>query len=170
MAYRNAKRMLTLINQLLDFRKIVKDKMELKISRVDLVPVVEDALDDFREMASERHIDLLFTVSRRSILVWVDIERIESVIYNLLSNALKFTPSGGKIEVIIAQRDAEECVTLTVRDTGIGIPRDKLSVIFERFVQASRAVDSHMKGSDAAPRRYFGREPARRGFGLYRAL
>lgn len=147
LAYRNAKRMLTLINQLLDFRKIVKDKMELKISRVDLVPVVEDALDDFREMASERHIDLLFTVSRRSILVWVDIERIESVIYNLLSNALKFTPSGGKIEVIIAQRDAEECVTLTVRDTGIGIPRDKLSVIFERFVQASRAVDSHMKGS-----------------------
>ena len=147
LAHRNAKRMLTLINQLLDFRKIVKDKMELKISRVDLVPVVEDALDDFREMASERHIELLFTVSRRSILVWVDIERIESVVYNLLSNALKFTPSGGKIEVIIAQRDAEECVTLTVRDTGIGIPRDKLGTIFDRFVQASRAVDSHMKGS-----------------------
>lgn len=147
LAHRNAKRMLTLINQLLDFRKIVKDKMELKISRVDLVPMVEDALDDFREMASERRIELLFTVSRRSILVWVDSERIESVVYNLLSNALKFTPSGGKIEVIIAQRDAEECVTLTVRDTGIGIPRDKQGMIFERFVQASRAVDSHMKGS-----------------------
>lgn len=147
LAHRNAKRMLTLINQLLDFRKIVKEKMELKISRVDLVPVVEDALDDFREMAAERRIELLFTVSRRSVLVWVDPERIESVIYNLLSNALKFTPSGGKIEVIIAQRDAEECVTLTVRDTGIGIPRDKQSHIFERFVQASRAVDSNMKGS-----------------------
>ena len=147
LAHRNAKRMLTLINQLLDFRKIVKEKMELKISRVDLVPVVEDALDDFREMAAERRIELLFTVSRRSVLVWVDPERIESVIYNLLSNALKFTPAGGKIEVIIAQRDAEECVTLTVRDTGIGIPRDKLSHIFERFVQASRAVDSNMKGS-----------------------
>ena len=147
LAHRNAKRMLTLINQLLDFRKLVKEKMELKISRVDLVPVVEDALDDFREMASERKIELLFTVSRRSILVWVDPERIESVIYNLLSNALKFTPGGGKIEVILSQRDAEECVTLTVRDTGIGIPRDKLGHIFERFVQASRAVDSNMKGS-----------------------
>ena len=67
--------------------------------------------------------------------------------YNLLSNALKFTPAGGKIEVIIAQRDAEDCVTLTVRDTGIGIPRDKQNHIFERFVQASRAVDSNMKGS-----------------------
>lgn len=147
LAHRNAKRMLTLINQLLDFRKIVKNKMELKISRVDLVPVVEDALDDFREMATERRIELLFTVSRRSILVWVDIERIESVVYNLLSNALKFTPKGGKIEVVLSLREEEECVTLTVRDTGIGIPKDKLGMIFERFAQASRAVDTNMKGS-----------------------
>lgn len=147
LAYRNAKRMLSLINQLLDFRKIVKNKMELKISRVDLVPVVEDAIEDFREMAAERHIELLFTVSRRSILVWVDIERMESVIYNLLSNAMKFTPNGGKVEVILSQRDEEECVLLTVRDTGIGIPKDKQGTIFERFAQASRAVDPNMKGS-----------------------
>lgn len=147
LAHRNARRMLTLINQLLDFRKIVKEKMELKVSRVDLVPVVEDALDDFREMASERHVELLFTVSRRSILTWVDIERIESVVYNLLSNALKFTPDGGRIEVILSQRDEEESVVLTVRDTGIGIPRDRQEHIFERFAQASRAVDPNMKGS-----------------------
>lgn len=147
LAHRNARRMLSLINQLLDFRKIVKNKMELKISRVDLVPVVEDAIEDFRELASERRIELLFTVSRRSILVWVDIERMESVIYNLLSNALKFTPNGGKVEVILSQRDEEECVVLTVRDTGIGIPKDKQGAIFERFAQASRAVDPNMKGS-----------------------
>ena len=147
LAHRNARRMLTLINQLLDFRKIVKEKMELKISRVDLVPLVEDALDDFREMASERRIELLFTVSNRSILVWVDPERMESVIYNLLSNALKFTPEGGRIEAILSLREAEECVLLTVRDTGIGIPKDKQEQIFERFAQASRAVDRNMKGS-----------------------
>lgn len=147
LAYRNAKRMLTLINQLLDFRKIVKNKMELKISRVDLVPLVEDALDDFREMASECRIELLFTLSRRSVLVWVDIERMESVVYNLLSNALKFTSNGGRIEVILSLREEEESVTLTVRDTGIGIPKDKQGMIFERFAQASRAVDSNMKGS-----------------------
>lgn len=147
LAQRNAKRMLALINQLLDFRKIVKDKMELKISRVDLVPLVEDALDDFREMASERDIELLFTVSRRSILVWIDPERMESVIYNLLSNALKFTPNGGKIEACLSLRENDESVILSVRDTGIGIPKDKLSHIFERFVQASRAVDTNMKGS-----------------------
>ena len=147
LAHRNAKRMLTLINQLLDFRKIVKNKMELKISRVDLVPLVEDALDDFREMASERRIELFFTVSSRSVLVWVDPERMESVVYNLLSNALKFTPEGGRIEVILSLREAEECVLLTVRDTGIGIPKDKQEQIFERFAQASRAVDSSMKGS-----------------------
>lgn len=147
LAHRNAKRMLTLINQLLDFRKIVKDKMELKISRVDLVPLVEDAIDDFRELAAERRIELLFTVSRRSVLVWVDIERMESVVYNLLSNALKFTPNGGRIEAILSLREEEECVLLTVRDTGIGIPKDKQGMIFERFAQASRAVDSNMKGS-----------------------
>ena len=147
LAHRNARRMLTLINQLLDFRKIVKNKMELKISRVDLVPLVEDALDDFREMASERRIELLFTVSSRSILVWVDPERMESVVYNLLSNALKFTPEGGRIETILSLREAEECVLLTVRDTGIGIPKEKQEQIFERFAQASRAVDSTMKGS-----------------------
>lgn len=147
LAHRNARRMLTLINQLLDFRKIVKEKMELKISRVDLVPLVEDALDDFREMASERRIELLFTVSNRSVLAWVDPERMESVVYNLLSNALKFTPEGGRIEVILSLREAEECVLLTVRDTGIGIPKDKQEQIFERFAQASRAVDRNMKGS-----------------------
>ena len=147
LAHRNARRMLTLINQLLDFRKIVKEKMELKISRVDLVPLVEDALDDFREMASERRIELLFTVSCRSVLVWVDPERMESVVYNLLSNALKFTPEGGRIEVILSLREAEECVLLTVRDTGIGIPKDKQEQIFERFAQASRAVDRNMRGS-----------------------
>ena len=147
LAHRNARRMLALINQLLDFRKIVKEKMELKISRVDLVPLVEDALDDFREMASERRIELLFTVSCRSVLAWVDPERMESVVYNLLSNALKFTPEGGRIEVILSLREAEECVLLTVRDTGIGIPKDKQEHIFERFAQASRAVDHNMKGS-----------------------
>ena len=147
LAHRNAKRMLSLINQLLDFRKIVREKMELKISRIDLVPLVEDALDNFREMASGRDIRLFFSVSQRSIPVWVDPERIESVLYNLLSNAVKFTPDGGRIETILTLQEADECVLLTVRDTGIGIPKEKLTTIFDRFVQASPAVDPAMKGS-----------------------
>jgi len=147
LAQKNARRMLTLINQLLDFRKIVKNKMELKISRVNLVSLVEDALEDFREMASERRIELLFTVSRRSILVWVDMERMESVIYNLLSNAFKFTRSGGRIEVILTVNESEERVSMTVRDNGIGIAKDEQGAIFERFHQASRSVEGRMKGS-----------------------
>ena len=147
LAHRNAKRMLSLINHLLDFRKIVKDKMELKISRVDLVPLVEDALDDFRELASERDINLLFTVSRRSMPVWIDHERMESVIYNLLSNAMKFTRNGGKIETILTLNEHKETVLITVRDTGVGIPKDKISTIFEYFAQALPSVDPSMKGS-----------------------
>ena len=104
-------------------------------AKVDLVPLVEDAIDDFRELAAERRIELLFTVSRRSVLVWVDIERMESVVYNLLSNALKFTPNGGRIEAILSLREEEECVLLTVRDTGIGIAPEDRERIFERFVK-----------------------------------
>ncbi len=147
LAYKNAQRMLSMINQLLDFRKIVKNKMELKISRVNLVQLVEDAIEDFRERASERHIELYFTVSRRSILVWVDLERMESVVYNLLSNAFKFTRNGGRIEVILNVNQNDESVTMLVRDNGIGIPRDQLGAIFERFHQATRSVESSMKGS-----------------------
>ena len=147
LAYKNAQRMLTLINQLLDFRKIVKEKMELKISRVNLVQLAEDALEDFRKMAAERHIELLFTVSHRSILVWVDLERIESVVYNLLSNAFKFTRNGGRIEMIITANEQEECALMTVRDNGIGIPKEQQHSIFERFHQASRSVSGDMKGS-----------------------
>lgn len=147
LAQKNARRMLSLVNQLLDFRKIVKNKMELNISCVDLIPIVEDALDDFREMASERHIELLFTVSRRSILVWVDIERMESVVYNLLSNAIKFTRDGGRIEVAVTLSEEDNRVYIKVKDNGIGIPKDRINTIFERFVQGSRAVDNNIKGS-----------------------
>lgn len=147
LAYKNARRMLTLINQLLDFRKIVKNKMELKIARVNLVQLVEDAMDDFREMASERHIELLFTVSNRSILVWIDLERIESVVYNLLSNAFKFTRNGGRIEMVLTVNESEGSVSMTVRDNGIGIAKEQQGSIFERFHQASRSVVGDMKGS-----------------------
>lgn len=147
LAHKNARRMLALINQLLDFRKIVKEKMELKISRVNLVQLAEDALEDFREMARERHIELLFTVSRRSILVWVDLERMESVVYNLLSNAFKFTRNGGRIEMILTVGPNEESALMTVRDNGIGIPKEQQYAIFERFHQASRSVSGGVKGS-----------------------
>ncbi len=141
LAHKNARRMLTMINQLLDFRKIVKEKMELKISRVNIVPLIEDSIEDFRKMAAERDIQLLFTVSHRSILVWVDIERIESVIYNLLSNAFKFTRNGGRVEVALTVDTAREWVLMRVKDNGIGIARDQQSAIFERFHQASRSVE-----------------------------
>lgn len=147
LSYKNARRMLTLINQLLDFRKIVKNKMELKIARVNLVQLAEDALDDFRDMASERHIELLFTVSNRYILVWADPDRIESVIYNLLSNAFKFTRNGGRIEMVLTVNESEGAVSMIVRDNGIGIAKEQQSSIFERFHQASRSVVSNMKGS-----------------------
>lgn len=140
LAYKNSKRMLTLINQLLDFRKIVKDKMELKISRVDIVPIAEHVLEDFREMAREHQIELLFAVSHKSIFVWVDPQRMESVFYNLISNAFKFTPDKGRIEVSLSNRIQDGQMLLQVKDNGIGISKDKVATIFDRFSQGGASV------------------------------
>lgn len=147
LSYKNSKRMLALISQLLDFRKIVKDKMELHVSRIDLVPLAESVLEDFRDLADERKIDLLLTVSRGSVAVWADKERIESLLYNLLSNAMKFTRDGGTVSLAVAQREGDGFVTLTVTDSGIGIPKEKLGAIFDRFSQYAAAVRSDVSGS-----------------------
>ncbi len=147
LAQKNAKRMLALINQLLDFRKIVNDKMELRIRQADIVEIAQGTLEDFREMAAEHHIELVFATSQKNLQTWIDPDRIEGVIYNLLANAFKFTGDGGRIELSVSRKEGDETFTFSVRDNGVGIPKDKIDTIFERFTQAGEPVSSAMKGS-----------------------
>lgn len=147
MSYKNSKRMLALINQLLDFRKIVKDKMELKVRHVNIVPMAQNVLDDFRDMVDERKITLLFTVSHHNIPLWIDMERMESVFYNLLSNAFKFTPDHGTITLSVAWKENEDHIRIKVSDTGVGIRKEHLSHIFTRFSQYSRSLRGDVSGS-----------------------
>ncbi len=147
MAEKNTRRMLALINQLLDFRKVVNDKLELKVSYLDMVALATDVLDDFREMAAERKIELLLSTSVKQLMVWVDKGRIESVIYNLIVNAFKFTPDGGRITLTVSHREGTPEFSLSVADTGAGIAKEKLSRVFERFVQVGEPVSDTMKGS-----------------------
>ncbi len=147
MSHKNAKRMLTLINQLLDFRKVVKNKMELRVRRVDIVALAKGVLENFRDSAAEKRMELIFSFSHSSLMLWCDPERIESLLYNLLSNAMKFTRDKGRITLYVGQKEGEERVTLTVSDTGIGIPRERLESIFDRFATYASAVRGEVRGS-----------------------
>lgn len=147
MAQKNARRMLMLINQLLDFRKIVNEKMDIKVRNIDIVALVRSVVDDFRELAGSRRIELMTSVSSEGLDVWVDPPRLESVVYNLISNAFKYTPDGGRITVAVSHREGEGYYTVSVRDSGAGIPPGKQEVIFDRFVQVGLPVEGQTRGT-----------------------
>lgn len=147
LSHKNAKRMLTLINQLLDFRKVVKNKMELKVELVDVVRLAGEVVEDFRDSAAEKEIELLLSVSNNHIMVWCDPERIESLLYNLISNALKFTKNGGRVTIEVSRKEGEKHTTISVSDTGIGIPKERQEAIFDRFASYASAVRGEVSGS-----------------------
>ena len=127
----NGQRMLRMVNQLLEFRKVQNQKMKLKVQQTMLSDLVNDTCANFRKEADAKHIR--FEVENRAAdsTVWVDRGRMDTILWNLLSNAFKFTPAGKAIRVIVA--DKPGFVTLTVSDEGIGIPPEKQNVLFERF-------------------------------------
>ncbi len=147
MAQKNARRMLMLINQLLDFRKIAGDRMEIKVRRTDIIALTRNVVEDFRELAGSRRIELMMSTSSESLEVWIDGPRMESVVYNLLSNAFKYTPDGGRITVAVSHREGEGHFTIAVTDSGAGIPAGKQEVIFDRFVQAGAPVEGQARGT-----------------------
>jgi signal transduction histidine kinase/DNA-binding response OmpR family regulator/streptogramin lyase len=147
MVSKNAKRMLTLVNQLLDIRTIVNGKMRLKVSQFDVVKLVTDVYGDFKDMAVERQMDMRIVKSVDSLMIWGDAVRLEALVYNLLSNAFKYTSDGGKIEVGVLYREGEEDFRIMVKDNGIGVPRDKQDAIFEPFTKASETTYRGMASS-----------------------
>lgn len=134
---KNAKRMMTLVNQLLDIRTIANGKMRLKISRFDVVHMVEEIYNDFKDMAAERKMDMRIIKSVDSLMVWGDSIRLEALVYNLLSNAYKYTSDGGKIEVGVLYREGDEEFRIMVKDNGVGVPEEQRESIFQPFVRGS---------------------------------
>ena len=137
LVYKNSRRMMTLVNQLLDIRRIVKGKIQLNISQIDIIQLVKQVYDDFRDMSIERHIEMRLTHSVDSLEIWGDSVRIEALVYNLISNAFKYTADGGRIEVAIFCKDGEQDFTIMVKDNGIGVPKDRQTAIFEPFISTS---------------------------------
>jgi signal transduction histidine kinase/ligand-binding sensor domain-containing protein/DNA-binding response OmpR family regulator len=135
---RNAKRLLNLINQLLDFRRLEVQGLSLVVRDGELVSFCREATESFSDLSESRNIQLTFVSNVEELKASFDYDKIEKILFNLLSNAFKFTPEGGKISVKfhLDETDAsEKKVLIEVCDTGIGIPEDKQELIFERFVQ-----------------------------------
>lgn len=130
---RNAKRMLTLVNQLLDTRSIADGRMRLKVSHFDVVKLVQDVYDDFRDMSVERQMELRIVRSVDSLMIWGDALRLEALVYNLLSNAFKYTSDGGKIEVGVLWREGDKEFRIMVKDNGVGVPKEHQKRIFEQY-------------------------------------
>ncbi len=129
----NGKRMLRLINQLLDFRKIQDQKMKLHLQEVDIYSMVREACLNFSQTAVHRKILFSYPDEERSLMVFADREKIDTVLFNLLSNAFKFTPEGKQIAVRVSVPEPGRMVSVSVEDTGVGIAKDKLPLLFQQF-------------------------------------
>ncbi|MCD0468784.1 hybrid sensor histidine kinase/response regulator transcription factor [Flavobacterium sp. JAS] len=138
--YQNASRLLNLVNQVLDFRKAQSGELKLKVSKTDILTYSKNIFDSFKEMAYNKKIKLNFIAEVEDIKGWVDNDKYDKILYNLLSNALKFTNKYGNVDLFIRLKNStEEILILEVIDDGIGIPLKSQEKIFKRFYQATNS-------------------------------
>jgi signal transduction histidine kinase len=145
MMRQNCYRLLRLINNLIDITRIDSGFFKFNFGNYNIVSVVEDITLSVANYSESKGIDIIFDTEVEEKIIGCDPDKIERIMLNLLSNSIKFTPSGGSIFVNILNQ--ENKVSLVVRDTGIGIPSDKISIIFERFRQVDSSLQREYEGS-----------------------
>lgn len=143
---RNAKRLLNLVNQLLDFRRIEDNELTLHKTDGDLITFTQEIVDSFKYIAVRKSISLHFVSSFSTYNASFDKDKLERVLINLLSNAIKFTNDGGNVSLQITA-EGDTGIRITLRDTGIGLRAELTEKIFERFFQADNNVDILNQGS-----------------------
>lgn len=149
LAQRNAQRLYKLVNQLLDFRKIEAEKLELAPSALDMVDFCRDIFNSFDDMAARNETEYLFLTSVDSLSMEIDREKAETIIFNLLSNAFKYTPVNGQISLSLKTIEPPEGpmqLEIAVKDNGIGISEEEQKHIFKEFYQTAESR-SLKKGS-----------------------
>jgi signal transduction histidine kinase/CheY-like chemotaxis protein len=135
---KSSKSQAQLIDDLLDVSRITAGKMNIETSALDLAPIVRAAVDAVSPAADAKSVAVDVSLPSRPVQVSADPNRMQQVIWNLVSNAVKFTPAGGKVDVVLTDDEAEAVVTVT--DTGEGIEPDFLPFVFERFRQADSST------------------------------
>lgn len=141
---RNTDRILYLINQMMDLRKIDKGQMVMHMSETDIVDFIEEEVELFRQEATTRNIDIQYLHDCKELPVWIDRNNFDKVLMNVLSNALKFTPRGGKVRISLTH--SSNHVYISIKDNGCGIPKEKLETIFQRFYQNTNDAKTRNEG------------------------
>ncbi len=131
----NAFRLLRLVNQLMDFRKTESGQMRLRASENDLVGFVKNIMESYGKTAQQRNIDFQLLTQAEQVFVWFDTNMMDKVLFNLLSNAFKFTPDHGKIHLSISIDNFENRAKFYVEDSGIGMTETEMAHVFEAFYQ-----------------------------------
>ena len=131
LVHKNTERMLHLVNQILDFRKIENKKMKVLLEKTDVLALLQRVMDNFRLIAEEKNINYQLETNREAIETWIDQDKFEKIIFNLLSNAFKYTPDNKSITVI-AYVESDRLI-VSIKDEGIGIDLQKQQTLFQRF-------------------------------------
>jgi DNA-binding response OmpR family regulator/two-component sensor histidine kinase len=155
MMLRNSRQLLRMINQLLDFSKLEAGGLSLKVRCQDIIPLLRGIVFSFMSLAERKRITLKFEAEQKPLFAYIDRDKIENIMSNLLSNAFKFTREGGKISVLVADTAGNEqlplatgnCVEIIVADSGVGIPPEHLGRIFDRFFQVDGSHTREQQGS-----------------------
>ncbi len=150
---RSVERMLRLVNQMMDFHKLEDDALQLEVQHQDVVQLIQGVLDTFLLQAREKNITLTAHGLEEPFVQWLDVDKVEKIIYNLLGNAIKYTPSGGHVTLdfdVVTRQEAiaqtakaeelqgERMVDIRVTDDGPGFPEKEIDKLFERYYQLSR--------------------------------
>lgn len=147
MVYRNATRMETFVDQLLELRKIQENKFEVQFETFDVVALCRQVIDSFQPTARERRISLYTSFSSESILIQADESHIETVLFNILSNSFKYSPDDTEIVVSLSQDEQEGMIHIQVSDQGCGVSHEILHTIFELFYVEAKTTTKHSKGT-----------------------
>lgn len=136
---KNANYLYNLVEQILDFRKINAGKMKLNVSHIDIVSFLQNVHTEFLPLAQKEEIELLFHAESPSIYGYIDVHMIKKAVYNLISNAIKFTPANKSIEISVGINKATQMLTIAVSDEGSGIKKKDLKQLFERFYRSENS-------------------------------
>jgi signal transduction histidine kinase/DNA-binding response OmpR family regulator len=149
----NSKRLLRLINQMLDFKNIDNNTLALTTEQLDIIAFSRNIYDAHRLIAEKKNIKSRVLSNRNAHITWFDPDKVDKILYNILSNAFKFTPDNGEITLECAIQNTPghpenfDSIEYTIQDTGIGIDKENLNKIFDRFFQVDQSDTRHYEGS-----------------------
>jgi ABC-type sugar transport system substrate-binding protein/DNA-binding response OmpR family regulator len=140
LANKNVMRLLRLVNQLMDFRKIEHNKMNLRATENDLPDFVSEIIGSFRDLADKKYISLNLTILNKNLKVWFDVNILDKVLFNLISNAYKFTNEHGFINITVGKSKDEQAAVIRIEDSGIGMSKETAEQAFDLFYQCSDTI------------------------------